>query len=170
MYVRRQSAALGDAWDLIAPVSSAVSSITTPVMSGVKAYGKWVGDLVPCWVTSENRPECEPAAQQSSQYIPGSSATDYLKNALTGKPTDSQIAYNANQCIASIQKMRLTAPGTIPTGAEDLCVSDQEAYKRFIGGTAEQVISNVIPSTAAIGTTAMLVLGAVLLGIVVINR
>src|SRR6266446_4932977 len=42
----------------------------------------------------------------TSLFIPGSSFTDILRNAITGKPTDAQIAVNTNACVQSIQNMR----------------------------------------------------------------
>lgn len=82
----------------------------------------------------------------TSLFIPGSSFTDILKNAVTGKPTAAQIAVNTTSCIQSIQNMRQLAaqqgkPDPIPAGTEQKCVTDQQAYVNLIGGTADKQTS-----------------------------
>jgi hypothetical protein len=90
-------------------------------------------------------PPPAPSDSGTSLFIPNSSITDIFMNAVTGKPTDAQIAVNTNSCIASIQKMRQLAvangqPGP-PAGEESKCVTDQQAYVKLIGGTANSQTS-----------------------------
>lgn len=114
-----------------------------------------------------------PSDSGSSQFIPGSSASDYLWNAVTGHPTDAQIAYNTNSCVQAIQNM----PGLTPEAkamAQARCTSDQQAYTKLIGGTAQQVLSpanllsGVLPESG-ISTWAWLILGGVV-GVIVLTR
>lgn len=106
--------------------------------------------------------------------IPGSSFTDYLMNAATGHPTDSQIAYNTQTCVQAIQNMRnvLAAQGKPgpPVGAENQCTTDQQAYTKMIGGTANDLLANLkLPSPDAIQNWALLGLAGVI-GLVIFLR
>jgi hypothetical protein len=74
--------------------------------------------------------------------IPGSSFTDVVQNAWTGKPTDAQISKNAQDCMSAIQAMRTVKGSNIPAGAEQKCLTDQQAYVKLIGGTADTNISH----------------------------
>jgi len=123
--------------------------------------------------TDDVTPTASAPDSGSSQFIPGSSPSDYLWNAVTGHPTDAQIAYNTNSCIAAIQNM----PGLTPEAkamAQARCTSDQQAYTKLIGGTAQQalspanLLSGILPDSN-ISTAAWLILGCVA-GVIVLTR
>lgn len=109
----------------------------------------------------------------TESWIPGSGWSDYLWNAATGHPTDAQITYNTNSCVQAIQNM----PGLTPEAkamAQARCTSDQQAYTKLIGGTAQQVLSpgnllaGILPGSD-ISTWAWLILGGVV-GVIVLTR
>jgi len=113
------------------------------------------------------------AAAPPESWIPGSSWYDYLMNAVTGHPTEAQIAYNTNSCVAAIQNM----PGLTPEAkamAEARCTADQVAYTKLIGGTAQQalspgnLLSGILPDSG-ISTAAWLILASVV-GLIVLTR
>lgn len=119
------------------------------------------------------------SSSPSNQFIPGSTASSYVANAITGQPTDAQIAYTTNQCVAAIQSMRAAAaangqPGP-PAGAESQCSSDQQAYTKLIGGTANTVLSpanlltGVLPGGSDIGTWALVALAGIV-GLMVLSK
>lgn len=110
-------------------------------------------------------------AQQAYNLVnaPGTTAGGLVKSAVTGAPTDAQIAANTQACVAAIQQMRQVNPGTIPPGAENQCAIDQQAYTKLIGGTAEQILANLIPSASA-GTSAIVILLLAGLGIYLVTR
>jgi hypothetical protein len=147
-YVRTRRRALGDVMPYATAAAAAQQAVTPP----------WYYMLFP------------PAAGGyviKSLYdllkpIPGSQKGDMVMNAVTGRPTDAQIDYNRADCVQQIQNMR--AQGYfVPAGAENQCASDQQGYVNLIGGTANDVLKNVIPSS--IDWTAILTLGGIGLGI-----
>jgi hypothetical protein len=85
-----------------------------------------------------------------SVYIPGTSnPADVLQNAVTGKPTSNQLAYNAQQYTDAAANMAqvLTSQGAplppelYPPTVAAQAVADQQAYASAIGGTAGQSIT-----------------------------
>lgn len=96
---------------------------------------------------------------------PGTTPGGVIKSAVTGAPTDAQIAAATAQCVTAIQQMRQVNPGTIPDGAENQCVTDQQAYTKLIGGTAEQILAGLVPSLPSVDTTAIMILALAGLGI-----
>lgn len=128
------------------------------------------GNVMPP-ATGKTLPSAPPPVPQDNSFIPGSSVSDYLLNMVTGRPTDAQIQYNANQCVQNIQRMRQMQGGqAIPPGAETACQTDQEAYKKLIGGTAETLLANVIPNPAKITSSAIVALLAVGAGVYLVTR
>lgn len=109
-------------------------------------------------------------SQASKFYTPGEKGSTLL-NAATGRPTDAQIAANTNQCVAAIQQMRQVNPGSIPAGAENQCAIDQQAYTKLIGGTAEDILRNLIPPPSPTQSTwALVILAAVIGGVYLVTR
>jgi len=114
-----------------------------------------------------------PTPGGSGQIIPGSTGASYIANMATGQPTDAQIAYNQNTCVQATQNMPgLTADQRATAIAQ--CATDQQAYLKIAGGTAQQVLSpenllaGVLPDSN-ISTAAWLILGAVV-GLIVLTR
>lgn len=101
---------------------------------------------------------------------PGTTAGGLVKSAVTGAPTDAQIAANTQSCVAAIQRMRQVNPGTIPDGAENQCAIDQQAYVKSIGGTAEQILAGLIPSMPSVDTSAIWILALAGAGIFLVAR
>lgn len=93
-----------------------------------------------------------PSDSSNTLDIPGSSTNDYLMNAATGKPTQAQLDYNAQQYINAAAQMRqqLISQGVTPPAVLDPATvaaqakADQAAYAKSIGGTADQLLANVI--------------------------
>jgi len=109
----------------------------------------------------------------------GSTPSSVAANLVTGAPTNAQIAPSIQQCVAAIQNMRAVAaangqPGP-PAGAESQCSTDQQAYTKLIGGTANQILSpgnllsGVLPSASDIPDTALLILGCIV-GLIALTR
>ena len=122
----------------------------------------------------------------SGDFWSWGSATDYgspawywdiVPRAITGHPTDAQIAINTNDCVTAVQNM----PGLTPEAratAQNQCATDQQAYTKLIGGTAQQVLSpanllsGVLPNggiSGGISTAAWLILASVV-GLIVLTR
>jgi hypothetical protein len=104
--------------------------------------------------------------------IPGSSTSDYLQNAFTGKPTAAQLQYNADQYTAAAANMAtvldsqgVPLPAALdPETAAAQGYSDQAAYTSLIGGTAD----SSLPS-ASVTTWALVILGG-LVGLMFVTK
>jgi hypothetical protein len=116
-----------------------------------------------------------PPSSSNSLIVPGSSATDVLLNALTGKATTTQIQSNIDSCVASIQRMRQLAaanPGTVaapPAGAEQQCATDQASFMAN-AVSPSNVLQNILPSPGM--STALWVLLGIggVIGLVIWSR
>lgn len=107
-----------------------------------------------------------PPDDGSTWGIPGSSTSDYLLNAVTGAPTNAQIAANTQTCVQAAGQMRSLYGSAVPANAEALCASDQNAFVKSIGGTAEDLLAHVLPGTSgSINWIAIMLLGGITLGI-----
>ncbi len=142
--------------------------------SFLPSWATAVPTWTPCALTpGSKRPECNPMPQAApatrppsdsgtSLFIPNSSVSDILSNMWTGQITDAQrAAVGSNPCIQSIQNMRKLAaaqgtPGP-PVGAEQACVTDQEALKKLqlkdpgaINVTALLILLGIVGATYAV--------------------
>ena len=101
---------------------------------------------------------------------PNATPMQVAMNAATGAPTSEQIAANTGACVTAIQQMRAQYGAAVPAGAENQCATDQQAYVNSSGGTAQDILANLIPGvgggSSSMNWTAILVLGGILAGIV----
>jgi hypothetical protein len=135
--VRRRRRTLGDAfWDTAWQGVENAWNPVTQYNNVVNAYDAMVAPLP--------APPTPPTS-----VIPGSSYSDYLMNAVTGQPTQSQLDYNADQYTQAVADMAsvLTSQGVAlpnalnPSVAAAQAKSDQSTYANLIGGTAQQVLT-----------------------------
>jgi hypothetical protein len=97
-----------------------------------------------------------PAPAGSGDFIPGSSTTDYLLNAITGKPTNAQLNYNSAGYQDAVAQMAdtLTAQGVPlpavldPSVAAAQATQDQVNYASASGGTAQQTFGLAGPGAS----------------------
>lgn len=152
-----------------------------------RGLGAWCDFLGPgiCWgsPTFGAKPDgyyaltpAQQAAFDAGKPVPAtpapassSSFTDFLLEAATGHPANSAIQSAVSDCVTQVQRMRTLYPNNVPAGAEQQCFTDVNAYRNLIGGTAQDVLANVIPNPAKIGTTAVLVLAAIVGGILILR-
>lgn len=143
---RRGRPTLGD-WSSVSKTLDVLNYPTTAVWNAMQYYydlatGQPVSVPPPAAPAAPGSAPTPPADSGTSLFIPNSSVSDILMNAITGKPTAAQIYTNTGSpyqdCVNAIQHMRQISPSTVPAGAEAKCSTDLNAYVKLIGGTAEQ--------------------------------
>lgn len=111
----------------------------------------------------------------ANQFIPGSSWSSYIANAITGKPTQAQLDYNAQQYANAAANMAQVLqsqgvplpPELDPSTAAAQAASDQQSYSDLIGGTANQNLN--APLGTSITTWAWISLAGIV-GLIVLTR
>lgn len=133
----------------IDPIGAIGRSLIAPVKGAATYYyGVATGQPVTPPPPQNAPAPAAPSDPGTSIFIPNSSFTDILQNAITGKPTSAQIFSNTGSpyldCVSAIGRMRQMAPGTVPAGAEAQCATDINAYLKLIGGTADKQTSTTL--------------------------
>lgn len=153
--IRRRRRTLGDALPVYGSDSWYWQNLKNWIGS---AYGATQGVFLP------PAPVASVATSPTDQPgldIPGSGPNDYLMNAKTGKPTQAQLDYNAQQYIDAAAQMRqqLISQGVTPPAVLDPATvaaqakADQAAYAKSIGGTADQLLANLkLPTPGSVST------------------
>jgi hypothetical protein len=162
--VRRRRRTLGDAfWDTTWQGVENAWNPVTQYNNVVDAYDAMVAPSAP--------------PTPPSSFIPGSSYSDYLMNAVTGQPTQSQLDYNADQYTAAAANMAnvLTSQGVaLPTAlqpgvAAAQAAADQSAYAKLIGGTAQQALQQALTGGLSISTCAWIAIAGIF-GLIVLTK
>lgn len=112
------------------------------------------------WLVAPPAPPTPP-----SSYIPGSTYSDYVMNAVTGQPTQNQLTYVTSQVeqsaandAAVLQSQGVTPPPQLnPATVAAQATADMNAYANAIGGTAQQNL--LAPGGVSISTWAWIILG-----------
>jgi hypothetical protein len=119
---------------------------------GARRRRRTLGDWT-TWASLATDPAGFLVDEVSSLYIPGANVfeipSNVVQNAITGKPTADQLAYNAQQYTDAAANMAqvLTSqgvslpPALYPPTVAAQAVADQQAYASAIGGTAGQSIT-----------------------------
>lgn len=134
--VHRPARALGSVWSCLSDRTCNPATVAIDYWTGMKPK------TVPSTPSLVPPPEVQPSR----------SITDWLLEAWTGKPAQSVIDANTQTCINNTKYIRSVAAITgavVPANAEQLCATDQQAYLRYSGGTAQQ---NLGTSSVKYGT------------------